>query len=70
MSSRHRILRETLGRRHEWDLIEIRRSPGVCRWSRVAARKGSKLMLRYVVEPGLLCQTRKDLRSIAVRLSK
>ena len=40
------------------------------RWSGVATREGAKLVLRYVVEPGLLLrQTRKDLCCITFRLS-
>jgi hypothetical protein len=63
------ILREALGRRNAWDLIEIWWSSGVRGWSRIAAWEGTKLMLRQVMEPGLLGQTREDLCSIPFGLS-
>lgn len=41
------------------------------RWSGIAPREGTQLMLGYVVETGLLLgEARKDLCSIALRLSK
>lgn len=70
LSTWHRVLREALWRWHDWDLIEIRWSPGVRRRSRIVPREGPNLVLGQVVEPGLLGQARKDLYCVTFRLSK
>ena len=67
----HRILGD--GLRHDRDLIEIRGSPRMRRWSGVATRERAKLVLRYMVKSRLLLgQAGKNLRccSIAFRLSR
>lgn len=55
-------------RRHDRDLIEIRRSPRVCRRSGVAAWERTKLVLGHVMESRLLGETREDLCGIALGL--
>lgn len=51
--SRYLILRKGL-RTHDRNLVEIRWSPRVRRWPRIAAWEGSELVLRHMVESRLL----------------
>lgn len=51
------------------DLIKVRGSPGMRGWSGIVTRERTKLVLRYMVESGLLLgQAGKNLRCCCIAL--